>query len=192
MAQIVQGGRYLLPRRKTKKPFFSVSKAFEFGTDLVYTNNFVEGLEKNFDVLEKDIKDIKEKLSLTWETDNLKDVGNCTCANGSGASIEDCPMCKENYSKDKMVLSTDYEFDFSFLYKLSEENLFTLGAILHHELLPPENHSLIFNQNIDKSRLQLENLAGEGLLIITGYGYQIHPFIYRPLVQTLKKMNILT
>jgi hypothetical protein len=98
----------------------------------------------------------------------------------------------KEFSKDKMVLSTDYEFDFSFLDKLSEENLFTLGAILHHELLPPENHSLIFNQNIDKSRLQLENLAGEGLLVITGYGYQIHPFIYRPLVQTLKKMNILT
>ena len=55
-----------------------------------------------------------------------------------------------------------------------------------------DNGKEIFNQNIDRSRLQLENLEGEGILTKNGYGYQIHPFIYRPLVQILKKKNILS
>jgi hypothetical protein len=45
---------------------------------------------------------------------------------------------------------------------------------------------------MDRSRLQLENLEGEGILIKNGNGYLIHPFIYRPLVQILKKKNILS
>ncbi len=98
----------------------------------------------------------------------------------------------KEFSKDKMVLSTKFEFDFTFLDRLSEERLLTLCMVLHHEILSPLNHSSVFNQNIDKSILQLENLEGEGLLIKSRGGYQIHPFVYRPLVQILRKMNILS
>jgi hypothetical protein len=98
----------------------------------------------------------------------------------------------KEFSKDKMVLSTKFEFDFTFLGRLSEERLLTLCMVLHHEILSPLNHSSVFNQNIDKSILQLENLEGEGLLIKIGVGYQIHPFVYRPLVQILRNMNILS
>jgi len=97
----------------------------------------------------------------------------------------------KEFSKDKVILSTNFDIDFRFLNRLSEENVLTLSAVLHHELMSPESHSEIFNQNMDKSRLQLENLEGEGLLVKNGYGYRIHPFIYRPLVQILKKKNIL-
>jgi hypothetical protein len=98
----------------------------------------------------------------------------------------------KEFSKDKMVLSTNLDIDFRFLNRLTEENVLTLSAILHHEIMSPDSHSEIFNQNMDRSRLQLENLEGEGLLIKNGHGYQIHPFIYRPLVQILKKKNILS
>lgn len=98
----------------------------------------------------------------------------------------------KEFSKDKMVLSTNLDIDFRFLNGLSEENVLTLSAILHHEIMSPESHSEILNQNMNRSRLQLENLEGEGLLIKNGHGYQIHPFIYRPLVQILKKKNILS
>jgi len=91
-----------------------------------------------------------------------------------------------------MVLSSNFNVDFRFLNKLSEDNELTLSAILHHEIMSPESHSVIFNQNMDRSRIQLENLEGEGLLVKNGHGFQIHPFIYRPLVQILKNKNILS
>jgi hypothetical protein len=95
-------------------------------------------------------------------------------------------------SKEKMVLSSNFDLDFSFLDSLPEESILTLGAILHHEILTFGNHALIFNQNADKSRLHLEKLETKGLLIKASDGYQIHPFIYRPLVLKLKKLNILS
>jgi hypothetical protein len=98
----------------------------------------------------------------------------------------------KEFSKDKMVLSTSFDIDFRFLNSLSEDNVLTLSAILYHEIMSPDSHSEIFNQNMDRSRLQLENLEGEGLLVKNGHGYQIHPFIYRPLVQSLKNKNILS
>jgi hypothetical protein len=98
----------------------------------------------------------------------------------------------KEFSKDKMVLSANFDIDFRFLNRLTEENVLTLSAIIYHEVMSPESHSVIFNQNIDRSRLQLENLEGEGILTKNGIGYQIHPFIYRPLVQILKNKNILT
>jgi len=98
----------------------------------------------------------------------------------------------KEFSKDKMVLSSNFNIDFRFLNSLSEDNVLSLSAILHHEIMSPESHSVIFNQNMDRSRLQLENLEGEGLLVKNGHGYRIHPFIYRPLVQILKNKNILS
>jgi hypothetical protein len=98
----------------------------------------------------------------------------------------------KKFSKDKMLLSANFDIDFRFLNRLSEENVLTLSAIIYHEVMSPESHSEIFNQNMDRSRLQLENLEGEGILIKNGNGYLIHPFIYRPLVQILKKKNILS
>jgi ABC-type lipoprotein export system ATPase subunit len=98
----------------------------------------------------------------------------------------------KEFSKDKMVLTANFDIDFRFLNRLSEENVLTLSAIIYHEVMSPESHSAIFNQNMDRSRLQLENLESEGILIKNGSGYLIHPFIYRPLVQILKKKNILS
>ncbi len=98
----------------------------------------------------------------------------------------------KEFSQAKMVLSTKFEFDFSFLDNLSENDLLTLGSIIHHEILSVENHSIIFTQNIDKSRLQLENLEVEGLILKNGNGYKIHPFIYRPLIKSLKEVNVLS
>ena len=98
----------------------------------------------------------------------------------------------KEFSKDKMILSSNFNIDFRFLNSLSEGNVLTLSAILHHEIMSPESHAVIFNQNMNRSRLQLENLEGEGLLVKNGHGFQIHPFIYRPLVQILKNKNILS
>ncbi|TFH03009.1 MAG: hypothetical protein E4H13_00210 [Calditrichales bacterium] len=98
----------------------------------------------------------------------------------------------KHFSKDQMTLSFDFNFDFDFLMRLQTEEIFTLGAILHQEILSAENHALIFNQSREKSHMNLEKLFQTGLLMKTDAGYHIHPFIYRPLVQTLVKLNIIT
>lgn len=97
----------------------------------------------------------------------------------------------KEFSKERMVLSSDFEIEFSFLEEMPEENLITLTTILHHESISPDQYALVFRQNHDKSRVQLETLQREGLLMKNGNGYQIHPFIYRPLVQVLKKKKIM-
>jgi len=98
----------------------------------------------------------------------------------------------KEFSQEKMVLSTRFEFDFSFLDQLPHDKLLTLGAVLHHEKLSPESHAAIFSHPFDRSRLMLESLETEGLLMRNGDGFQIHPFLYRPLVRSLNKKHIVS
>jgi hypothetical protein len=98
----------------------------------------------------------------------------------------------KEFSQEKIVLTALFEFDFSILDQLPHEKLLTLGAVLHHEKLSPESHAVIFNHNFEKSRLMLENLETDGLLMRNGDGFQIHPFIYRPLVHSLDKKHIVS
>jgi len=98
----------------------------------------------------------------------------------------------KEFSQEKMVLSTQFEFDFSFLDQLPHNKLLTLGAVLHHEKLSPESHAAIFSHSFDRSRLMLENLETEGLLMRNGDGFKIHPFLYRPLVRSLNKKHIVS
>ncbi len=75
-----------------RRALFSVSKAFEFGTDLIYENDFVEGLKDNFDVLRKDVKDIKIALSMKDLKEDIEKDG-CSCGK------PDCEM--EGLSKEE-------------------------------------------------------------------------------------------
>ena len=71
------------------------------------------------------------------------------------------------------------------------EELFTLGAILQHEMLNAEAHARVFHQDVEQSVLLLNNLANKGILIEKPVGYFIHPFLYRPVVLVLKSKNII-
>tara|TARA_R100001530_G_scaffold53313_1_gene39367 strand:- start:2841 stop:3971 length:1131 start_codon:yes stop_codon:yes gene_type:complete len=75
-----------------RRALFSVSKAFECGTDLIYENDFVEGLKDNFDVLRKDVKDIKIALSMKDLKEDIEKDG-CSCGK------PDCEM--EGLSKEE-------------------------------------------------------------------------------------------
>jgi hypothetical protein len=91
-----------------------------------------------------------------------------------------------------MVLTSDFDIEFSFLNHLSEEYLMTLGTILHHEQITDDQFDLVVRQNHAHQKLKLEDLYKQGFLGRNGTGYQIHPFIYKPLVQILKMRHILT
>lgn len=83
-----------------RRALFSVAKAFEFGTDLVYENEFVEGIKgdldsanKRINAVENSIKDIKESGTVI-KTDV---IGNCVCADSmNSSSKESCLMCNDN------------------------------------------------------------------------------------------------
>jgi hypothetical protein len=92
---------------------------------------------------------------------------------------------------DKLIVNPIINIDFSFLYQLSYEELFTLTALMQHEILNVEQHASIFHQNKTKSALMLNKLLNNGIIIQHSNGYHIHPFLYRAIVRTLKSKNIL-
>ncbi|MEJ2634211.1 MAG: ATP-binding protein [Calditrichia bacterium] len=94
-------------------------------------------------------------------------------------------------SKEKLIVSPIDNFDFSFLHQLPSEELFTLMALLQHEILSDHHHSIIFRQNPEKSSMIMDRMQHSGMLVKNQFGYQIHPFLYRPVVRVLKSKNLL-
>ncbi|UCF65042.1 MAG: ATP-binding protein [bacterium] len=92
---------------------------------------------------------------------------------------------------DRLVVYPLINIDFSFLYQLSYEELFTLAAFMQHEIINIKQHSQIFHQNETKSALMLNRLHNNGIILPHPNGYHIHPFLYRAIVRTLKSKNIL-
>jgi len=97
----------------------------------------------------------------------------------------------KEFSSDRVILSVALDFDFSFLEQLPQEELFSLAAIINHEDLTPYEHALIFQQSEEKSRLQLIQMAQSGLLVTKEESYEIHPFLYRHLVELLRLRKII-
>jgi hypothetical protein len=91
----------------------------------------------------------------------------------------------------KLTLPSTIDFNPSFLYQLPPEELFTLIAFLQHDSLTEEHHALIFHQHLQQSLLLLNRMANKGYLVQNSTGYQIHPFLYRPVVRVLKSENII-
>ncbi len=94
----------------------------------------------------------------------------------------------ENYD---LILNPVIDLETLFLHQLSTEEVFTLGCMVQHDHLNPQQHSIIFRQNLHQSTLFFNQLSSKGFIIKTPSGYQIHPFLYRPIVQALKRKNIL-
>lgn len=93
--------------------------------------------------------------------------------------------------KDKLIIFPLINFDYSFLYQLPSEDLFTLAAFMQHEILTIEQHAMIFQQDIQTSGLLLNRMLNQGIIQKHPRGLQIHPFFYRAVVRTLTSKNIL-
>jgi energy-coupling factor transporter ATP-binding protein EcfA2 len=94
------------------------------------------------------------------------------------------------FSADKLILTPYVTFDYSFLNDLQEEDLFTLASILNHETLTAADHALIFRQIPENSSIQMARLQNYGLIVPNGSGFQVNPFLYRPLAQLLSAKNV--
>ncbi|RMF03364.1 MAG: ATP-binding protein [Chloroflexi bacterium] len=97
----------------------------------------------------------------------------------------------KRFSHASLTLPATIDFNPSFLYQLPAEEHFTLIAFLQHDSLNEEHHALIFHQDVQQSLLLLNRMANKGYLEKNETGYQIHPFLYRPIVRVLKSDNII-
>jgi hypothetical protein len=100
-------------------------------------------------------------------------------------------MAIREFTKEKMYISPDIDFDHAFIYQLPPDELFTLAAIMQHESLSAEYHARIFHQDIRDSFLILNRMEKIGYLEKSGDQFIIHPFLYRPVVKALESKNIL-
>lgn len=94
--------------------------------------------------------------------------------------------------QDKMIISSMMNHDFSFLDQLPAEELFTIAALLQHEMMTVEEHAKVFSQEIRQSLLLLNRMTNRGLLYQKSNGnYQINFLLYRAVVRTLSRKNII-
>ena len=89
------------------------------------------------------------------------------------------------------MISPLENFDYTFLFQLTPDDLFSLAAILQHGELSETDHARIFQQDASRSRLLLKKMRNSGILIEVEGRYRVHPLLYRPVVRALKSRNIL-
>jgi len=93
--------------------------------------------------------------------------------------------------EEKIQVSTKLELDFSFLNKLSNPKLFSLMAIILHDGVSYEEHSLIFNMSQKSSQMLLATLSDDGIIFRKGDSYKVNFQLYKPIINLLKDKNIL-
>ena len=94
--------------------------------------------------------------------------------------------------KNKAVVTPTFDKDYSFLYNLLEDEVFTLRVILQHEALTVEQHAEIYRQDTRKSASLLGRMHNAGILVKSNGLYQIHPFLYKLIINVLKSKNLLS
>jgi len=83
-------------------------------------------------------------------------------------------------------------FDFSFLKNIESDNILTLHSLIIHERLNLEEHSTLFNQSIDQSRLDLTTLEDRGIINRDEKdSFYINQLLFRQVVNLLKNKNII-
>lgn len=97
----------------------------------------------------------------------------------------------EEFKKDKVLIRSNLILETSFLNDLPEDELFMLEALLEHEILTIEEHSVIFRETEEYSSQLLNRMRNKGLLVETQSGYQLHYMLYKAVVRTMKSKNIL-
>ncbi len=95
------------------------------------------------------------------------------------------------FNEEDINIAGEINLDKSALFQLYPEEYFTLAALIQHDVLTEEQHAYIFNQEPDVSRSILGRLYKKGFLERNNAKYSVHPLLYRPVIKTLKSMNIL-
>lgn len=92
---------------------------------------------------------------------------------------------------DVIKIGSPPDLDYSFLENLSSDKVFTLNALLLHDGLQEEDHSMIFSVPLNKSRLLFLLLRDDGIIVKQNDLFIINPLLYRQIVSLLKSKNII-
>ncbi len=94
-------------------------------------------------------------------------------------------------TREKVVIKPLIGFEESFLHDLESVELFALAALLQHENLNAHDLADIFIMKEQVAETLLKSLLQKGVIIENNSGFQIHPFLYRPIISSLNKQNLL-
>jgi len=92
---------------------------------------------------------------------------------------------------DSLIISAIKEIDFSFIKKLSGDELFVMQALILHDGLEIDDFSLVMNKPIIVCRNLLTPLLEKGLLIKPRSKYNIHPIIFKAMANYLAGKNFI-
>ncbi|MBU0561919.1 MAG: hypothetical protein KKG93_20415 [Bacteroidetes bacterium] len=97
----------------------------------------------------------------------------------------------DSFDENEITISPTVQMDFSFLKQLSDQKLFTLMAMILHDGLTIEEHSLVFNSNQKSSELLFSSLMDDGIIFKRGNSFKINFQLYMQIINLLKNKNIL-
>ncbi len=92
---------------------------------------------------------------------------------------------------DAMYFRSLKAINFSFLARLSDEKLFTLHAMLLHDGITINDHSMVFRQALKRSKLMVLPLFDDGIIVYKDGRFYINPLLFRQVVNLLTDKNIL-
>ena len=97
----------------------------------------------------------------------------------------------KNLKEEELQITSLKDLDFSFIKNLDEKKLFTLMSLILHEGLTIEEHSLVFNQSEEVSRLHLYGLADDGIVVVNRNVYKVNFLLYGQVINLLRDKNII-
>ncbi|MBN1996990.1 ATP-binding protein [candidate division KSB1 bacterium] len=166
--------------------------------NIVLKRHRVSGYQLEFKVGEETIQSKKFKKLTTDESrqEYLKDLYFKQLHNLAAGNISVTMMfwlgAIIKIEQDKMIISAEMDHDFSFLDQLPLDELFTLAALLQHEMMSIDEHAKVFRQDHRASMLLLNRMTNRGVLYEKSNGsYQINLLLYRAVVRTLSRKNII-
>ncbi len=165
--------------------------------DLVMVRHYMSGYELNF-IEPENIRDVKKYRMLETDTEKqsyLKSAYFDNLASVSAGNIRVAVLLWLNSVKEieneVIGLQMGIVSEYAFISQLPDIDLFTLAAIVRHDNLSIDYHSLIFRIEGSESARILERLATSGILVKKDEAFLIHPFLFRSVIRTLQRKNLL-
>jgi len=92
---------------------------------------------------------------------------------------------------DVIYIRQIYEIKNNFIKSISLSKMITLKNILINNGITIEGHSRKFNQDFELSKLHLDQMKDDGLLVMAEEYYLINPLIYSQIIRELYILNLL-
>ncbi len=94
--------------------------------------------------------------------------------------------------KDNLIyLRQISEMDSNFVQSISKEKMITLRSVLIHNGISVADYARMFRKKQESSKLHLDQMMDDGILVIKDHRYFLNPLIYSQIVSNFYKLNLL-